>query len=50
MAPSGIIKACPQGGGFQRVSCSGPLGSGSEVHDVFSNKDLLSFSGGNQGQ
>ena len=43
--PSGTLKSSPQGGGFQAKSSWDPLSPVSEVHDVFSNRDLLSTSG-----
>ena len=42
MVLSGTIKPSPQGEGFQVRSSSGPLGPVSEVHNAFSNRDLLS--------
>lgn len=43
---SDTMKASSQRGGSQLRSSSGPLGTVSEVHGVFSNRDLPSTSGG----
>lgn len=40
MMPSDTMQVGLQGGGIQVSSGSRGLGSGSEVHDVFSNRDL----------
>lgn len=45
MVTSGTLKASPQGRGSQIWSNSGLLGLVSEVHDVWSNRDLPSMSG-----
>jgi hypothetical protein len=39
MAPSGVRKCSPQRGGIQAILKEWPLGSVSEVHGVFSNRD-----------
>lgn len=43
-------KTSPQGGSFETRSSSGPLGPVSEMHGIFSNKDLPCASVGNQMQ
>ena len=43
-APCGIVKASPQGGGIQVSSSSKAIYPVSEVHSVFSNKNLTSIS------
>lgn len=45
LSPSVTMKAGPQGG--EANSGSSPLGLVSVVHDVFSDRDLPSISGGN---
>lgn len=50
MGLPGNTKTSPQGGSFEIRSSSGPVGLVSEMHGVFSNKDLLCASGGNQMQ
>lgn len=49
VAPSGSIKASPQGGGFQVRSISGPTDLMSKVHDVFNNRSYFSTMGGSKG-
>ena len=50
MVPSCTMKVSSQGGGIEVGSAQGPLDPVSEVHGVFSNRDLPSTPGGNQGQ
>jgi hypothetical protein len=45
MIPSGTKKATDQGGGFYFRSSPGPVGSGYDVHDMFSSGNLLCTSG-----
>lgn len=49
-APSGTMRASPQKGNVQVSSCSVHPSPVSKVCSVFSNKDLLSNSGANQGE
>lgn len=50
MVSSGTMKASPQGRDFTLSSNLDSLGPVSEMHGVFSNWNLLSASGVNQGQ
>ena len=45
MVPSCSMKASPQDGSFRVRPSSGPLGLISEVHGIFSNRDLPVTSG-----
>lgn len=44
LAPSGTMKARPQGGEFRSIPVQGSLGPVSEVHGIFSNRNLFSTS------
>lgn len=50
MVSSGAWEASPLKGDFQVILTQGPLGPVYEVHDVYSNRNLLSVSGTHQWQ